>query len=138
MDDAKIKGLLETVFEARKKSYSPYSGYSVGAGLISGSGKIYTGGNIENASYPICICAEQTVFSAAISEGEKSFSAIAVVGGKEDAEGRAVSGYCFPCGKCRQLMAEFCEDDFLVITAKNIDDYKVMTLGELLPEAFRL
>ncbi len=126
--------LIHSALEAREKSYSPYSGFSVGAALLCGNGKIYTGCNIENSAFSPTVCAERTAFFKAISEGEKEFVKIAVVGGKSDDE--FPENYCPPCGVCRQVMKEFCSDDFEIIMAKNADDYIVMKLNEILPAGF--
>ncbi len=133
MDNNMMKALWERANEARKNSYSPYSNYAVGAALLCKSGKIYTGANIENASFSVTNCAERTAFFKAISEGEKEFEAIAVAGGKA---GEDSSGDCTPCGVCRQVMVEFCGDSFRAIVQKNGQPTD-MTLGELLPLAFR-
>ena len=122
--------LMEQAVKAREQSYSPYSGYKVGSALLSKSGKIYLGCNIENASYTPTICAERTAFFKAISEGVKDFEAIAIVGGKD-----ALSPSCTPCGVCRQVMVEFCSPDFKIILGTP-DDYKIYTLKDMLPYSF--
>lgn len=128
--------LIEAAFDARKKSYSPYSGYSVGACILTENGIMYKGANIENASYGATNCAERTALFKAVSEGERSFCAIAIVGGKSDEE-REVSDYAFPCGICRQVLREFTDPkSFKVIVAKSVNDYKQYTLDMLLPESF--
>lgn len=123
--------LLLLAIEARKQSYSPYSGFKVGAALLGKSGTIYTGCNVENAAYTPTNCAERTAVFKAVSEGEREFVAIAIVGGKEEAP----ADFCAPCGVCRQVLAEFCNGDFRVImgTPENI---RVSTLAELLPYSF--
>ena len=126
------KILIEKAISMLSYSYAPYSGYFVGAALLTEDGKIYTGCNIENAAFGPSNCAERTAFFKAISEGERKFSAIAIVGGP----GGKTESYCTPCGVCRQVMAEFCKPDFKIIMAKNPDDFKIRTLGELLPESF--
>ena len=118
--------ILEAV-KAQKNSYSPYSGFPVGAALLCSDGEIFTGVNIENASFGLTNCAERTAFFKAVSEGKKEFSAIAVIGGDT---------YLPPCGACRQVMAEFCDRDFKVIFAKNENEYIVKTLDEILPFSF--
>lgn len=129
-----MKTLIKSAFEAQKKSYSPYSGFQVGAALLTKSGKIYTGCNIENASYSPTNCAERTAFFKAVSEGEMEFSAIVIVGSPK---GMPPKDYCAPCGVCRQVMSEFCDlKTFKVILAKTEDDYKEYTLDEVLPLAF--
>ena len=110
----------------RGKAYARYSGFRVGAALVGQSGQVYLGVNIENASYPAGICAERSAICAAVSAGEQSFSAIAIVGG-EDGEP------CYPCGICRQVLSEFCGPDFPVILADG-----VYSLGGLLPHSFAL
>ena len=127
--------LIENAIEARKMAYTPYSKYKVGAALLSSDGKIIKGCNIENAAYGPTNCAERTAFFKAVSEGVKEFSAIAIVGGLEN-ETDLFSGYAFPCGVCRQVMREFCDSEFEIVVARSTDDYKVYTLGELLPESF--
>lgn len=127
--------LIENAIEARKMAYTPYSNYKVGAALLSSDNKIIKGCNIENAAYGPTNCAERTAFFKAVSEGVKKFSAIAIVGGLEN-ETDLFSGYAFPCGVCRQVMREFCDSEFEIVVARSTDDYKVYTLGELLPESF--
>lgn len=127
--------LIENAIEARKMAYTPYSNYKVGAALLSSDNKIIKGCNIENAAYGPTNCAERTAFFKAVSEGVKEFSAIAIVGGLEN-ETDLFSGYAFPCGVCRQVMREFCDSEFEIVVARSVTDYKVYTLGELLPESF--
>lgn len=128
------KKLIEEAAAARENSYSPYSRFRVGAALLTQGGKIYTGCNIENAAYGPTNCAERTAFFKAISSGERSFAAIAVIGGPE---GGTVENYTTPCGVCRQVMAEFCDPDrFEIIVARSENDYYVKTLRELLPDGF--
>ena len=125
--------LIEKAFDMRNYSYTPYSHFNVGAALLTKAGKIYGGCNIENAAYGPTNCAERTAFFKAVSEGEREFSAIAIVGGPES----GVKDYCAPCGVCRQVMAEFCHpDEFVIILAKSKDEYKMYTLRELLPLGF--
>ena len=125
--------LIRTALEMRKRSYCPYSSFSVGAALLTEDGNIYTGCNVENAAYPASICAERTAFVKAISEGCLHFTAIAVTGGI----GPEPEDYSWPCGECRQFMREFCEPDkFVVITAKSETDYRSYLLEELLPHSF--
>ncbi len=123
--------LMQLAVEAREMSYSPYSGFKVGAALLAKSGKAYTGCNIENAGYSPTNCAERTALFKAISEGEREFRSIAIVGGRyED-----IADFCAPCGVCRQALAEFCNGDFRVIlgTPENL---QVFSFAELLPFAF--
>ena len=125
--------LIKIALEAREKSYSPYSGYKVGAALLTAAGKVYTGCNIENASYTPTNCAERTAFFKAVSEGERSFEAIAGVGGKGDKP----TDYAWPCGVCRQVMREFCNPEtFQIILAKSETEYHIYKLKELLPLGF--
>ena len=126
--------LIEMALEARKLAYAPYSKFKVGAALLAKNTMIYKGCNIENASYPATNCAERTAFFSAVSEGQKEFEAIAIVGGKDTA---SELEYCAPCGICRQVMREFCvPSKFEIILAKSKTDYKVYTLEELLPMSF--
>lgn len=125
--------LIKKAMEAREKAYAPYSHFYVGAALLTENGQVYTGCNIENAAYGPSNCAERTAFFKAVSEGERSFLAIAVVGAGEESGGQ----YAAPCGVCRQVMAEFCRpDDFAVIIANMAGEYYVRTLEELLPDGF--
>ena len=126
------KQLMLDAVMAREKAYTPYSNYKVGACLLAKSGKKYFGCNVENAAYTPTNCAERTAFFKAISEGERGFEAIAVVGGKD---GETLSPNCTPCGVCRQVMLEFCTKDFKVILGTP-DDYKVYTLDQIMPYAF--
>lgn len=126
------KRLIDAAKEARQSAYCPYSGFSVGAALLTDDGNIITGCNVENAAF-ISVCAEQNAICKAVSEGKRDFQAIAVVGAAEEAP----AGYCPPCGKCRQIMAEFCDpESFEIILYDTDDSCKVFTLGELLPESF--
>ena len=125
--------LINEAFKAMRNAYAPYSGYHVGACVLCKDGKTFYGANIENASYTPTNCAERTAFFKAVSEGVKEFDAIAIVGGPDGAD---PEGYCPPCGVCRQVMAEFCTDSFLVICAKSEDEYRVNTLTEVLPDRF--
>lgn len=125
------RSLMDKALEARKKSYSPYSHFCVGAALLCKNGKIYTGCNIENAAYTPTNCAERTAIFKAVSEGEREFEAIAIVGGKENEDGE----FCVPCGVCRQVMAEFCDKDFKIVLG-DAKEITVYTLGEMLPYSF--
>lgn len=128
------KQLVQQAIAAREMAYTPYSGFSVGAALLSKSGKVYRGCNIENATYTPTNCAERTAFFKAVSEGERDFEAIAIVGGKS---GAPISDYCPPCGVCRQVMMEFCSPGcFRILLAKNSEEWKAYTLEELLPLGF--
>ncbi len=125
--------LILAAFEARKQAYAPYSRHKVGAALLAENGKVYMGCNIENIAYGPTNCAERTAFFKAVSEGERKFSAIAVVGGHEEAK---ELDYFPPCGICRQVM-EFCDyNTFKIFLAKTPKEYKEYTLCELQPVAF--
>ncbi len=126
-----MQNLIESAKNARKKSYSPYSGFSVGAAILTEDGKIYEGANIENASYSLTICAERVALFNAIMNGETKFKAIAIAGGKNDDS----EDICPPCGACRQVLSEFCEKDMKVILIGNQEVLET-TLGELLPLGF--
>ncbi len=119
--------LVDQSLKARKRSYSPYSRFKVGASLLAGSGKIYTGANIESASYSLTLCAERVVFAKAISDGEKLFKAIAV--------SVSTNELVYPCGACRQFMFEFAKD-LDIIVVKSSSEYVLTKLRDLLPEAF--
>lgn len=127
------KYLIEQAVEARSLAYAPYSHFQVGAALLTKQGKVYKGCNIENAAYTPSNCAERTAIFKAVSEGEREFAAIAIVGSMEGESNTLPTG---PCGVCRQVMAEFCSLDMPVIIAKSPADYITMTLGELLPLSF--
>ncbi|MDR1619286.1 MAG: cytidine deaminase [Clostridiales bacterium] len=129
-----MMALIASARQAREAAYAPYSGFLVGAALLTKSGKVYTGCNIENAAMGPGNCAERTAIFKAVSEGEKDFKAIAVMGG---ARGRAEPmGFCCPCGVCLQVMMEFCEGDFQIIVAASENDYRAYTLEQLLPNGF--
>lgn len=124
-----ILKLVYEAYEAKKNSYAPYSNFHVGAALLTTDGKIYRGCNIENAAYSPTNCAERTAFFKAVSEGERDFRAIAIVGDKEE--------YLTPCGVCRQVMIEFCDEKtFQIILARTPREYTTYTLAELFPGAF--
>lgn len=126
------KELVKAAFAAMQNAYAPYSGYKVGAALLSKTGRLYTGCNVENAAYSPTNCAERTAFFKAISEGEREFVKIAIVGGK----GGNVTDLFMPCGMCRQVMAEFCDDEFEIIVARSEDDFSSFTLSAILPYGF--
>ena len=126
--------LIELAKEAMTHAYVPYSGYKVGAALLCSDGTVSGGCNIENASYSHTKCAERTAFFKAVSDGRRDFVAIAVVGGKDG----VITGAFPPCGVCRQVMREFCGDDFAVYMVTGADTYEVTTLAQLLPCSFRL
>ncbi|MBQ7172642.1 MAG: cytidine deaminase [Clostridia bacterium] len=118
--------------EARKNACAPYSGFAVGAALLSADNKVYTGCNIENSSFGATCCAERVALFSAVAAGEKTFSALAIAGGKS---GEGVNAFCPPCGICRQALSEFCSPEFPVYLTDG-GQIKVTTLGTLLPEAF--
>ena len=128
-----ISRLIDRAIEGMSYAYTPYSGFRVGAALLTESGKLYTGCNIENAAYTPTNCAERTAFFKAVSEGERHFAAICIVGGKDG----KLADYTSPCGVCRQVMMEFCEpEQFKIILAISREEYRIYTLKELLPEGF--
>ena len=126
--------LILDAMKALDNSYAPYSGFNVAAAVLADSGRIYTGVNVENASYPAGICAECNAVAKAISCGERKIRAVAIVG--RDSQGKS-SGYVSPCGICRQVLREFSvPQELKVILAKDVGDYKETTLEELLPASF--
>ena len=131
--------LIKTAIDMTNMSYAPYSHFHVGAALLDKNGKIWTGCNIENATYGATNCAERTAIFKAVSEGVRDFEAIAIVGGPEAPDGKPVlEEFCPPCGICRQVLSEFCTRDFKIILANGKGEKKVFTLEELLPESFSL
>ena len=131
--------LVKNAIEMTKMSYMPYSHFHVGAALLDKNGKIWTGCNIENATYGATNCAERTAIFKAVSEGVRDFEAIAIVGGPEGANGEPVlEDFCPPCGICRQVLSEFCSKDFKIILANGKGEQKLFTLADLLPESFSL
>lgn len=134
MNETKARELIELAYRGRERAYAPYSGFCVGAALLAESGQVYLGCNIENASYGPTNCAERTAFFKAVSEGERSFSAIAIVGGP----GQKRSGrMCAPCGVCRQVMMEFCNPEtFRIILEDGEGGIRVFLLKDLLPFGF--
>ena len=125
--------LVNLAIEAREHSYCPYSNFAVGAALLTKAGKVYQGCNIENAAFTPTNCAERTAFFTAVYQGEREFEAIAVVGGKA---GEPVSELCAPCGVCRQVIREFCKDDFKIYLSKGDGSYSEKSLTNLLPLSF--
>lgn len=126
--------LIKAAIEAREKAYAPYSHFMVGAAVLTKDGQVYTGCNVENASYGATNCAERTAIFKAVSEGNKEFAKIVIVGGKA---GEEITEYAYPCGVCRQVMAEFSNPKELkVLVAKSEKEYLEMTLEELLPNSF--
>lgn len=122
------KALVRAAMEAKERAYAPYSKFRVGAALLAKDGTIYTGCNIENAGYSPTNCAERTAIFKAVSEGKREFSAIAINGDGAD--------YLYPCGVCRQVMAEFCTPDFKVLVSNKDGDYRAYPFSELFPGAF--
>ncbi|MBR0163208.1 MAG: cytidine deaminase [Lachnospiraceae bacterium] len=128
-----VSTLIDKALDMLQYSYTPYSGFKVGAALLAKNGTIYGGCNIENAAYTPCSCAERTAFFKAVSEGVKEFDAIAVVGGPDG----KVTEYTAPCGVCRQVMMEWCDPaSFQVFIAIDRDHYKEYLLEEILPDGF--
>ena len=133
LSDLVCRELIKQATEMLAYSYAPYSNFKVGAALMAKNKKVYTGCNVENAAFGPSNCAERTAFFKAVSEGDREFDAIAIVGGKDG----KITDYCPPCGVCRQVMAEFCDPDaFFIILAKNEDEYWVYSLRELFPMGF--
>lgn len=127
MDKSIVKNLIIKAQEASLNSYSPYSNYKVGAALLAESGEIFTGTNIENASYGATICAERTAILKAVSEGFKEFKALAIF----------TKDVGFPCGNCLQVISEF-SPSIKIIIAKSVDEYKIYKLSDFLPKPFVL
>ena len=133
MEQVMVEKLIDTAIEQLKFSYTPYSNFKVGAALLTKSGKIYTGCNIENASYTPTNCAERTAFFKAVSEGVRDFQAICIVGGKDG----KLTEYTAPCAVCRQVLMEFCNPQtFQIILAVDKERYEIYTLEELMPLGF--
>ena len=131
------KDLVRLAIEAMTYAYAPYSGFRVGAALLTADGKIYQGCNIENAAYTPTNCAERTAFFKAVSQGEREFLAIAIVGGsRETGQGEVFPDLAYPCGICRQVMREFCGPDFRILVGRSTEEFREYTLEELLPESF--
>ena len=124
--------LAELAVEAMGRAYVPYSGYKVGAALLCEDGTVYQGCNIENAAYGPTNCAERTAFFKAVYDGQRNFKAIAVCGGKDG----VITGTFPPCGVCRQVMREFCADDFIIYMVGAEGEYEAVTLSQLLPHSF--
>ena len=127
--NAVFKKLFWIAVDASKKAYAPYSGFKVGAALLCSDNTVYTGCNVENAAYPLGTCAEKNAICKAVSDGRTDFTAFAIAGSKDE----DYSKPCYPCGSCRQVMSEFCDENFKVVVA---DGY--IPLGELLPYNFKL
>ena len=125
--------LVNLAIEAREHAYVPYSGFAVGAALLTKEGKVYQGCNIENSAFGPTNCAERTAFFTAVYQGERDFEAIAIVGGRE---GKPVSDLCAPCGVCRQVMREFCKNDFKIYLSKGDGEVLTYTLSDLVALSF--
>lgn len=133
MDKKTIEKLIDTALAQLDFSYAPYSGFNVGAALLAKNQAVYTGCNIENAAYTPTNCAERTAFFKAVSEGVRDFEAICIVGGKN----QKATGYTAPCGVCRQVMMEFCNPKtFKIILAIDMENYRIFTLEDMLPQGF--
>jgi cytidine deaminase len=131
MGDDILNGLIDAARDARERFYAPYSGLAVGAAILAG-GKTFVGANVENASYPLSVCAERNAVGAMIAAGERRIEAVAIVAGGDD-------GPASPCGGCRQVLAEFAGDDVPVVSTHESSGERVRwSVGELLPAAFRL
>ena len=129
-----MKELIDLAIDITENCYSPYSEFYVGCVLVTKAGKKYTGVNIENSSYPNGSCAEKNAFIKAVGDGERDFSKLVIVGGKN----KDFSNYCYPCGSCRQFISEFCGKDFEIVVANNKYEYETFTLQELLKKGFVL
>ena len=127
------KKLIELAKKAMEKAYAPYSGYQVGAALLCADGSVYCGCNIENSAFSPTVCAERSAFFKAVYDGHRKFTAIAVCGGKDG----NITGAFPPCGVCRQVMREFCADDFIIYLIGAGDTYEALTLSQLLPYSFQ-
>lgn len=128
MDDRYTDMLVETARDAMKNAYTPYSNYRVGAAVMTASGNVYSGCNVENSSYPVGLCAERVAAANAIAAGERKFIAIAIF-----SEGDTLP---YPCGMCRQFLSEFCEDTEVIVVSNG--GFETMSMGDLLPHAFTL
>lgn len=135
MADFDVKSLIRQALKARERAFCPISDFAVGAALLTEEGKVYPGCNIEVGGMSPSNCAERTAIFKAVSEGDLNFHAVAVVGGPR---GKAPASLCPPCGVCRQVMVQFCDPEtFQVVVAVDEDNYKIYTLSQLLPDAFR-
>lgn len=136
MDQSLKRTLVQKALEVRENSYAPYSKFKVGAAILCGSDHIYSGCNVENASYGAGICAERGAAMKAVSNGERLFKAVAIVGFYDGLEVED-RGLAYPCGICRQFLREFCQpEDLIVIVGRSEDDWEETTLAALLPESF--
>lgn len=129
----KEQELINAAKKAMEKSYAPYSHFNVGAALYCGDGKVYLGANIENSSFSLCCCAERNAVFRAVNDGERDFKAIAIVGGKN----HKIDKYCPPCGACRQVLTEFCKENFDIILT-NGQKIKTFKLKDIMPLGFSL
>ena len=134
MSDFNFSALIDSAIKARQNAYAPYSDYCVGCAVLTDN-MLYTGCNIENASYGLTMCAERTAVFSAVSAGERKIKAIAIVGSPR---GNDITDYAYPCGACRQVLSEFLPEsgDIDIIVANSVDDYKLLKLSELLPYSF--
>ena len=137
MNDSERQELIKAAIDVKNNAYAPYSGYYVGAALLTDDGTVFTGTNVENSSFPVGVCAERSAFAAAVSKGHRKFKAICVTGTRNN-NPLIDNDYCMPCGMCRQFMTEFCDGDFEIISAKSAEDFQVYTLSTLMPGAFML
>lgn len=133
MTQQEIQKLVNLAISASKRAYAPYSEYNVGAAILTSDGEVFCGGNIENSSYSLTCCAERVALFSAVARGKKNFNAIAIAAFDKNGESTT---YCTPCGACRQVLSEFCGEDFTVICIKGSKDYKMYKLSELIPFAF--
>ena len=133
MDQKQVELLACAALEARNNAYAPYSGFNVGAAVMTSEDEIFTGCNIENGAYPAGICAERTAIFSAAAKGRRHFKALAVTGGKA---GEEPSDFCMPCGICRQVISEFCGPEFEIYVVKSREEIRLFHLKELLPYAF--
>ena len=126
--------LINLALTAQKNAYAPYSGFHVGAALLTADGEVFVGANVENASFGLTNCAERSALFSAVSHGKRNFEAIAIVGGKNG----EVTDFCPPCGACRQALSEFSRDKNLRVILFDGQTEKELTLASLLPESFNL
>lgn len=124
--------LIEIAYEVRENSYAPYSGFKSGAVLVTAEGEVYTGCSMEIASFSSSVCAGQAAFVNAISNGEKNFSVLVLVGGNDDED----FDYCPPSGACRQIIQEFCSSDFIIVLAKSVQEFVIYSFEDLFPVPF--